>query len=91
MSLVIKLPKKRTESGLAYHVAGSGPYLLLIHGVVDDVVVLHHNMSFIKTCVDKGVQVDYFSYPGHPHNVRGIDRVHLMRKVLDYVDTKLND
>ena len=30
---MIKLPKKRTESGLAYHVAGSGPYLLLIHGV----------------------------------------------------------
>jgi len=26
----------------------------------------------------------------HPHNVRGKDRVHLMRKVLDYVDEKLN-
>jgi len=33
--------------------------------------------------------VDFFTYPMHPHNVRGRDRVHLMRKVLDYIDDKL--
>ena len=31
-------------------------------------------------------QVDFFTYPGHEHNVRGKDRVHLMTKVLDYID-----
>ena len=59
--------------------------LLLIHGDVDPTVVLQHSMRFIKQCVDDGVQVDYFIYPQHEHNVRGKDRVHLMRKVIDYI------
>ncbi|APD05616.1 dipeptidyl-peptidase IV [Flavobacteriaceae bacterium UJ101] len=59
--------------------------LLLIHGSVDDVVVPQHSMTLLKEAVDKGVQIDFFTYPMHPHNVRGKDRVHLMRKVLDYV------
>jgi dipeptidyl-peptidase-4 len=64
-------------------------YLLLIHGNIDDVVVMQHNLSLIEAFVDAGVQVDFFVYPNHPHNVRGKDRVHLMRKVLDYVMEKL--
>lgn len=59
--------------------------LLLIHGTVDDVVVMQHNLSLVKAFVDKGVQMDFFPYPMHPHNVRGKDRVHLMEKVLNYV------
>ena len=59
--------------------------LLMIHGVVDDVVLMQHSLEFVKQCVDAGVQMDYFVYPGHPHNVRGKDRVHLMEKVLKYV------
>ncbi len=59
--------------------------LLLIHGNVDDVVVPQHSMTLLKEAVDKGVQIDFFTYPMHPHNVRGKDRVHLMRKVLDYI------
>ena len=64
--------------------------LLIIHGTVDDVVVWQHSQSFLKACVDNEVQLDYFVYPGHPHNVRGKDRFHLMEKVLNYVDEKLN-
>ncbi len=63
--------------------------LLMIHGTVDDVVVWQHSLAFLKKCVDEGVQLDYFVYPGHPHNVRGKDRVHLMNKVTDYFDTNL--
>lgn len=59
--------------------------LLMIHGTDDDVVVWQHSLAFVQKCVDEGVQLDYFPYPGHPHNVRGKDRVHLMRKVIDYV------
>jgi len=59
--------------------------LLLIHGTQDDVVVWQHSLAFVQQCVEDGVQLDYFPYPGHPHNVRGKDRVHLMRKVIDYV------
>ncbi len=65
--------------------------LLSIHGLVDDVVVPQHNFQFLKTCVDEKVQVDFFAYPGHPHNVRGKDRVHLMTKVLDYIEQGLNE
>lgn len=59
--------------------------LLIIHGTMDDVVVWQHSQAFVKACVDQGVQVDYFLYPGHAHNVRGRDRAHLMTKVLDYL------
>lgn len=59
--------------------------LMLIHGTVDDVVVMQHNLALIKAFVDAEVQVDFFPYPNHPHNVRGKDRVHLMEKVLTYI------
>lgn len=65
--------------------------LLMIHGAQDDVVVWQHSMKFIKAAVDNGVQIDYFVYPGHPHNVIGKDRVHLMQKVTDYFDQNLKD
>jgi dipeptidyl-peptidase-4 len=64
--------------------------LLLIHGLNDDVVVPQHSYSLLESFVDAGVQVDFFIYPGHPHNVRGKDRIHLMTKVLDYIDLHLD-
>lgn len=63
--------------------------LLLIHGTSDDVVVWQHSINFIRKSVEEGVQVDYFVYPGHEHNVRGKDRVHLMQKITDYFDQNL--
>lgn len=63
--------------------------LMLIHGTDDDVVVWQHSNAFLKSSVSNGVQVDYFTYPGHPHNVRGKDRVHLMQKITDYFDLHL--
>ncbi len=59
--------------------------LLMIQGAQDDVVVWQHSMAFVRKCVEEGVQLDYFPYPSHPHNVRGKDRIHLMRKVIDYI------
>ena len=59
--------------------------LLVIHGAIDKTVVPQHSELFLKDCVDNGIQVDFFTYPGYEHNVRGKDRVHLMQKVLDYV------
>jgi len=64
--------------------------LLLIHGTVDDVVVMQHNFSLVQAFVKNGILMDFFPYPMHPHNVRGKDRVHLMNKVLTYIDEKLN-
>lgn len=58
--------------------------LLMIHGTVDDVVVWQHSLMYVKKCVDEGKLLDYFVYPGHPHNVHGKDRVHLYKKVTEY-------
>ncbi len=59
--------------------------LLEITGSVDPVVVPQHSMTLLQEFVKNKIQVDFFSYPMHPHNVRGVDRAHLMKKVLDYV------
>lgn len=64
--------------------------LLLIHGLQDPVVVQQHSVNFVKSCVEKGVQVDYMIYPGHEHNVGGKDRVHLYQKVTDYLISHLH-
>ena len=59
--------------------------MLIIHGSVDPVVVPQHSMSLLQKSVKEGIQVDFFTYPMHEHNVRGRDRVHLMNKILDYI------
>ena len=74
------------ENRLHNHVENLEGDLLLIHGTVDNVVVMQHNLSLVKSFIDAGVQMDFFPYPMHPHNVRGKDRLHLMTKVLDYVE-----
>ena len=59
--------------------------LLLIHGAIDNTVVMQHNFALIQAFIKKEKQVDFFTYPMHEHNVSGKDRVHLMEKVLTYV------
>jgi dipeptidyl-peptidase 4 len=58
--------------------------LLIVQGYQDETVLPQNGLSFIKKCVDEGKQVDYFIYPGHEHNVRGKDRVHLNEKFFEY-------
>jgi dipeptidyl-peptidase-4 len=82
-------PEGYAESNLLDKVKNLKGKLLLIHGTNDDVVVWQHSMNFIKKSVDEGMQVDYFVYPGHEHNVRGKDRVHLMQKITNYFDDYL--
>lgn len=79
-------PKGYEENNLLTKTKNLKGKLLMIHGAQDNVVVWQHSMKFIKACVDNGVQLDYFVYPGHEHNVLGKDRVHLMQKITDYFD-----
>lgn len=55
--------------------------LLMIHGTSDDVVLWQHSLRYIRECVRRNKQIDYFAYPEHPHNVMGRDRVHLFEKI----------
>ena len=82
-------PEGYAAANLKNHVTNLEGDLLMIHGTIDDVVVMQHNMTFLQACVNNGVQVDFFAYPGHPHNIRGKDRVHLMTKVIDYIKANL--
>lgn len=82
-------PQGYADANLLTKVKNLKGKLLLIHGTDDDVVVWQHSINFLKKTVDEGIQTDYFVYPGHPHNVRGKDRVHLMQKITDYFDTYL--
>jgi dipeptidyl-peptidase-4 len=77
------------ESNMLNHVADLNGKLMIIHGVQDDVVVMQHSMKFLRECVKQNKQLDFFVYPTHPHNVRGKDRIHLMRKVSDYFSDNL--
>ncbi len=60
--------------------------LLIIHGDEDPVVVMQHSMQFLKSAVSSGTHPDFFVYPGHEHNVMGIDRVHLHEHITRYFD-----
>lgn len=82
-------PEGYEKSNLTNYVKNLEGDLLMIHGVDDDVVVMQHNMRFLKACVDNNIQVDFFAYPGHEHNVRGRDRVHLLTKIIDYITERL--
>ena len=78
-------PEGYAANSLLNHTKNLKGKLLLIHGTVDDVVVMQHNEALLKSFIENGVQADYFVYPMHPHNVSGKDRAHLMEKVLLYI------
>jgi dipeptidyl-peptidase-4 len=51
---------------------------------MDATVVWQHSLQFLTQAIKAGKQVDYFVYPTHEHNVRGIDRLHLWNKIENY-------
>lgn len=78
-------PEGYKQADMTQHLKNLKGKLLMIHGTDDDVVVMQHDMKFLKAAVDNKVQVDFFAYPGHPHNVQGKDRLHLYTKVIEYI------
>lgn len=76
------------KASLMTHAKNLTGKLLLIHGTIDDVVVMQNNYALVKKFVDLEIQMDFFPYPMHKHNVTGKDRVHLMEKVLSYIIEK---
>lgn len=82
-------PEGYAATALASGAAQLQDDLLIITGGKDNTVLPQHAYTFLKACVDKGVRVDFFDYPGHGHNVRGKDRLHLMDKVLEYIDERI--
>ncbi|MEX1190095.1 MAG: DPP IV N-terminal domain-containing protein [Bacteroidia bacterium] len=65
--------------------------LMLIHGTIDNVVVWQHSQLMVKACVDNDVLIDYMIYPGHEHNVRGKDRLHLYKTISRHLMENLEE
>ena len=63
--------------------------LLMIHGTTDPVVMWQHSLVFVENCIHNGKLLDYFVYPGHDHNVYGMDRAHLIAKITQYFKDNL--
>lgn len=63
--------------------------LLIIHDDMDQTVVPQNSFTFLMECIKNNVQVDFFMYPQHEHNVAGKDRVHLIDKIIRYFDEHL--
>ncbi|HPF65622.1 DPP IV N-terminal domain-containing protein [Lentimicrobium sp.] len=82
-------PDGYSEACLMNHIGKLEGKLMIIHGALDNTVVWQQSLQFLKTAVEKQKQVDYFVYPTHEHNVRGIDRAHLFRKLATYYNENL--
>jgi dipeptidyl-peptidase-4 len=74
-------PEGYAKNSLFQYIDNLKGRLLMIHGTSDDVVLWQHSLRYIRECVRKNKQIDYFAYPEHFHNVMGRDRVHLFEKI----------
>jgi dipeptidyl-peptidase-4 len=63
--------------------------LLVMHGTHDHTVMWQHTLELLRQSVSDGVQIDYFVYPVHDHNVQGMERVHLWKKIEKFHNTYL--
>lgn len=82
-------PEGYKNSSLLNKVDNLEGKLLIIHGTSDPTVVWQNSLQFIKTAIDKDKDIDYFVYPGHGHNVRGINRAHLYKKITRFFNDYL--
>lgn len=82
-------PEGYKNADLKNHVKNLKGDLLIIHDDMDKTVVMQHSLTLIHEFIKSGVQVDFFVYPQHDHNVMGKDRVHLIDKIIKYFEEKL--
>ncbi|NLI36716.1 MAG: prolyl oligopeptidase family serine peptidase [Bacteroidales bacterium] len=77
-------PEGYKECNLKNYAGNLKGHLLIIHDDHDDTCVPQHSITFLKACINAGTYPDFFTYPGHKHNVIGKDRVHLYEKITRY-------
>ncbi len=58
--------------------------LLVMHGCQDHTVVWQHTLELMRQAVEDGIEIEYFPYTAHDHNVMGFERVHLWNKLLHF-------
>lgn len=63
--------------------------LLVMHGQQDHTVVQQHSLELLHQSVKDDVQIHYFPYTTHDHNVMGIDRLQMWHKIEKFHDQYL--
>ena len=58
--------------------------LLVMHGAQDHTVVQQHTLELLRQAVSDDVELEYFVYTTHDHNVIGPERRHLYNKLLRF-------
>ncbi|MEA3504590.1 MAG: DPP IV N-terminal domain-containing protein [Bacteroidota bacterium] len=82
-------PEGYKNASLLNYVKDLEGRLLIIHGTNDPTVVWQNSQAFVQKCVEEGKLLDYFIYPGHGHNVRGKQRIHLLKKIEQFFEDNL--
>jgi len=68
-----------------------GEYLL-VHGMGDDNVHFQHTAEMVNALVNANKQFDTYFYPNRNHGIYGgYTRLHLYRKMTDFLDAKLKN
>lgn len=63
--------------------------LLIMHGQQDHTVVQQQSLELLHQSVKDDVQIQYFPYTTHDHNVRGKERVQMWHKIEQFHDQYL--
>ena len=63
--------------------------LLVMHGMQDHTVIQKNSLELLHQSVLDDVQIDYFPYTTHDHNVLGLDRVQMWHKIEQFHDKYL--
>lgn len=79
-------PEGYKESSMIEKAGDLKGRLLMIHDDQDGTVVPQQLIQFLRSAVTKGTHPDVFIYPGHEHNVMGVDRIHLHEQITRYFD-----
>ncbi len=82
-------PEGYESSSLLNKVDQLNGKLLIIHGTSDPTVVWQQSQAFLQKAIEKRKDIDYFVYPGHGHNMGGMDRAHLYEKITRYFNDYL--
>ncbi|HLG31965.1 MAG TPA: DPP IV N-terminal domain-containing protein [Ignavibacteriaceae bacterium] len=83
-------PEGYEQSSLLNYIQNLKGKLLLIHGTSDLTVVPQHTISLIKKAVELGVELEFFPYIGSTHSIKGKDKLHMFKKITNYLLNNLN-
>jgi dipeptidyl-peptidase-4 len=90
MDTPLENPEGYEKTNLLNHAGDLQGKLLMIHGAQDATVLWQHSLMYLQKSIELGItDLDYYVYPHHEHNVRGKDRIHLYKKVTDYMLNEL--